>query len=110
MGGPADERGGHPARFQETAIRARSGLLSAAKLSDKHPLAPLGRGWLATGVLISRGESGEGVYPSLYYAALSRLKAGGRARRPKKSLGGMRKAKGYPTINTKGVLRPNEMW
>ena len=35
------------------------------------PSPPWGRGWLATGVLISRGESGEGVYPSLYYAALS---------------------------------------
>jgi hypothetical protein len=37
------------------------------------PSPPWGRGWLATGVLISRGESGEGVYPSLYYAALSSL-------------------------------------
>jgi len=36
------------------------------------PSPPWGRGWLATGVLISRGESGEGVYPSLYYAALSK--------------------------------------
>jgi len=36
------------------------------------PSPPWGRWWLATGVLISRGEPGEGVYPSLYYAALSK--------------------------------------
>ena len=36
------------------------------------PSPPWGRWWLATGVLISRVEPGEGVYPSLYYAALSK--------------------------------------